>query len=514
MPAHLTRAAVLWGAIACVALGAAGGPEPKDTAAKALKLLAAAPCANPVVGLACSADGKLLACALNDQPACLLDPAIGKEIRRFPSAGPVPSQIVFLAGGQALLTASVNASHINTRQIENGDLQASLQIPYDGSAALTVAADGSRLASAGCDGSVWTCVLAGKSTPVRVNAAQALDVALSPDGEVLATAHKDRTVRLWHSATGRPQRVLRGHEGWVRRVLFSPDGQLLASAGEDRTLIFWEMATGKPIARHGPLSSSVISLAFAPDGCIVAAGCRRGTLHLWDFVSGKELFGLGVHRGEVAAVVFTPDGGTLITGGRDQVVRLWSLSKPPLADGNTVLSAAALQRLWKQLSDQDAARACTAIREFIAGPRQSIPFLGERMRAKGAAQAPTISQLIADLDSDRFAVRERATETLLRMRRGPEAKLKKALHGPLSLEARRRIQSILSRSSAPVPLTPESLRALRAVQVLEKIGTMEARAMLAELSAAPADVWAAHAADAALERLDRRLRLAAKNSGK
>ena len=64
-------------------------------------------------------------------------------------------------------------------------------------------------------------------------------VAFSPDGKQIVSASRDKTVRLWDSATGAACGTLKGHEDWVQAVTFSPDGKQIVSASEDKTVRLW-----------------------------------------------------------------------------------------------------------------------------------------------------------------------------------------------------------------------------------------------------------------------------------
>src|SRR5258706_3323683 len=66
---------------------------------------------------------------------------------------------------------------------------------------------------------------------------------LSPDGGLLASASRDKIIKLWDPHTGEHLRTLEGHSSFVTSVAFSPDGGLLASASEDKTIKLWDPHT-------------------------------------------------------------------------------------------------------------------------------------------------------------------------------------------------------------------------------------------------------------------------------
>lgn len=64
-------------------------------------------------------------------------------------------------------------------------------------------------------------------------------IAISPDGQTLASGSSDKTIKIWQLGTGKLLRTLTGHSQWVRSVAFSSDGQTLASSSRDMTIKIW-----------------------------------------------------------------------------------------------------------------------------------------------------------------------------------------------------------------------------------------------------------------------------------
>jgi WD40 repeat protein len=150
-------------------------------------------------------------------------------------------------------------------------------------------------------------------------------LAFDPSGSRLATAGRDRTVRIWETSTARPLLNLRGHVLGVNAVAFSPDGRFVASAGDDRMVKLWDAATGEPRRTLFGHTGTILAVAFNRDGMTLATAGADRAIRLWDLAGGSDSRMLPGHTGLVHGLAFSPDGRLLASAGYDATARVWSV---------------------------------------------------------------------------------------------------------------------------------------------------------------------------------------------
>ena len=166
-------------------------------------------------------------------------------------------------------------------------------------------------------------------------------------GNLLVSASRDKTLKIWDVTTGYCVKTLRGHLDWVRDVSPSFDGRWLLSAGNDQTARLWDASSGDtkatflghehvieccifaPAASYGHLAT-LAGLKKPPSasssGEFLATGSRDKSIKIWDS-RGTLIKTLVGHDNWVRGLLFHPGGKYLISVGDDKTIRCWDLSQ-------------------------------------------------------------------------------------------------------------------------------------------------------------------------------------------
>lgn len=166
-------------------------------------------------------------------------------------------------------------------------------------------------------------------------------------GNLLVSASRDKTLRVWDVTTGYCVKTLRGHSDWVRAVAPSFDGRWLLSAGNDQTARLWDAASGDAKAVFRGHQHVIECVAFAPAAAypllallaglkkppppsssaeFLATGSRDKTIRLWD-ARGTLVRTLVGHDNWVRGLVWHPGGKFLLSVADDRTLRCWDLAQ-------------------------------------------------------------------------------------------------------------------------------------------------------------------------------------------
>ena len=292
---------------------------------------------------------------------------------------------------------------------------------------------------------------------------------------------------------------------WAAPLAVSPDGRLACALADEkstpRTVHVWEVATGKEVAALE---------AGAPGKAAFAVGCRclvttePTGLCVWDLATGKLRRRWSVPKeSEVRGLCPSADGRRALTPLADGTLLIWDLTSALRAGEPSAPTAAEtdLAAWWADLAGTDAAKAYKAVWRMTEAPDLALPFLRKRLTAVSEADFAQLRGPLADLDSDDFVAREKASKALAEMGNAALPALRHALANDPSPEVRRRLEALLADPAARTR-APEDLRRFRAVLILEGIGSKEARGLLAGLAKGMPEVEQTNEAKRALGRLD------------
>lgn len=209
------------------------------------------------------------------------------------------------------------------------------------------------------------------------------DVAFRPDGQQLAAAAADGTIRVYDVATAAERLKIEAHADWATAVCYSADGASIASASRDKTAKVFNADSGTLLAAYSEHNAPVRAIAFAADGkSVLSAG--GNSVHIWKIEDAKQLSQVTGFEGDVNALAVNDETAVAASAGgsiRHFRVADRELIREIISHNQVILSLA-----WRPLPH----RICTGgldgtvavwdldtgagVKEFSASPASEEPL--------------------------------------------------------------------------------------------------------------------------------------------
>jgi WD40 repeat protein len=332
---------------------------------------------------------------------------------------------------------------------------------------------------------------------------QFASLGLTADGRSVYTLENNDPpfrLRKWDLVVHRPVQEYPIPNGdRVTTLVESAGGRRIAAVCESEAIRVWDSVTGRPCwestdPRYRSNSQNPL-IAFSPDGCWLATtryANNPAEIHLWDARTGTHCAGFPAHAKDVVCLAFSPDSRHLATAGGDGSALIWDVAAITGRRTVGLVDPARQTELWADLAGSDGVGA-HAVDCLQTDPTAAVKLLKERLRPAAAVPADRVAPLVAELDNPSFAAREKAQRDLTALGIGAEPAAR-AARNAANAEVRRRIDTVLERWNG------ERNRGNRAVEILESVGTPDARKLLVELTGGDPAAGLTQRAKAVLER--------------
>jgi WD40 repeat protein len=511
--------------------------------------------------LAFSPDGKTL--ALGGPAIRLIDLATGKDVIKAAGQPGLVSYAAFVLDGRTALTTFCNQTFHLWNPLTGQELGSFAGVE-EWAGNETSVDKGRFLVATGPNETIRIYDLAAKKEVRRfkIPPARTYIRALSSDGQLMAFAAEGKGVILMNLKSGKESRLLEEDEVKITGLAFGADGRTLMVWFSDHTIQIWDLATKKNLKRfplgYGsairpswaaaerrdviwPYSGFVspdsryfayiqhrsfilhelpslrlvrgskeypfdISLvAFSPDNRTIAWTSHDSIIHLLETASCSDRHQFKGHQGSIQSLSFSSDGQYLISGSEDTTALVWDVAGKPGPNNGRRLSTAEMDSYWNDLAGHEATKAYDAIRHLAASPGDAAQGLAKRLSPVPTVDPKLLARLVADLNANEFAARESSEKELEKLGELAAPVCRKAMESKPSAEMSRHLTTLIEKQTkAELNLPPDRLRALRAVEVLELIGTKDAREVLAQFARGAEDASMTREAKASLERLAHR----------
>jgi WD40 repeat protein len=465
---------------------------------------------NRVTGAHFTSDGKHIVTCSQDGTVRFSDSISGKELVRLSAENEHFDALALSPDGRTLTIAGSpmptrwrwelepdkRIFNLRTWNFSEKKEENRWHIPGHAAYELHFTPDGREVLSVGYGKVVFHDIKTGKSRQPIPNAQQNLRAAsISPDGKRVAISTDEPALRqiakvaYYDAANGKETFSKTLFLVGVNGLAFSPNGKHLAvTNGGDRNhhgLALWDPVNGnvqRSFVDHR-YDYGVQLVVWSPDGRLIAATDSFG-VSIYEVATGQERMRFrGGHVEQIRSAAFSPDSRKLVTAGDDTLVMVWDVTGVTIANVQA-LESRELDAAWAGLAELDGEIGGKNIARLAARPAESVPYLRQRLGVLSADERKRIDELVAQLDSDQFRVRDKAAKELAIIGEPTIPALTRVLERSKSVEMRNQAERLLEKIGPGEDAATSAVarRMMRSVEVLERAGTPEAVFLLRELA--------------------------------
>ncbi|MBD2740685.1 serine/threonine-protein kinase [Coleofasciculus sp. FACHB-1120] len=293
--------------------------------------------AGGVTSIALSPDGQFLVSSSLDQTIKIRNLRTKEIIHTLTGHSGYVYSVAISSDGQTLVTGSADQT-IKVWNLQTGELLRTLDGHSGEVYSVAINPDGRTLVSGSQDKTikVWN-LQTGELVRTLTGVKEGLDegvrnVAISPDGQTLVSSNV-YDINVWNLETGELRRTFGGHIEAVRAIAISSNGETLASGSPDGTTKLWSLQTGELLNTfphgsrlpNGSFSGGVYAVALSPDGQMLLSGSGIGenSLKLWNLRTGELIRTLTGHSNTIFSIVISPDEQTIYSSSLDGTIKVW-----------------------------------------------------------------------------------------------------------------------------------------------------------------------------------------------
>jgi hypothetical protein len=295
------------------------------------------------------------------------------------------------------------------------------------------------------------------------------------------------------------------------QLALSEDGGLLLAVARqgsampkpDDMIHVWDMTTGEKVWTFTHEKFHVTQAALSPDGRYIAVGFYNDpAVRLYRLADGKEMAAFKGHSKGVTCIAFSADGRLIASGSMDKTAIVWGVKEGLLPAAERPKADKDLTKAWDTLLDGKPLKALEAIAALAAAKDDGVVWLEGKLSPARKPDTDRVRKLIEQLNHEDQPKRDEASRELGALGAQVEAELKKALESPPSEEVKRRLKELLQEMRPLWVRDRDAVRAVRAIYVLERVGSERAVKLLKKLAEGDPAARLTREAKISLERIE------------